>query len=442
MKEKDNKELIERMVATLRDHAAPYKEGAWERFAASQGKGKKITPIWYLSGAAAMVLLGVALLINSGIFDRNNAVMHKEYTQTQVDDRKTDLKNDALAEEYKKEDDQEATDNSQSKSTVLAFTQPKQGGTNSITKLHQTVQTEQLNNDNREQVIVGAVEKEIQTDTPGQEVVADDKEKTPQLAERRVESKEDALMRMLSEESAYASSPSSMAQKNEHIGAKKWNVGVMFAPSLTEERVNMGGGVTVAYQISEKVSIGSGVSLVDLGLRQSSPNTAGNGNVMDSPAPASLSNQSPMFNARSVETKELTSINTNLLALDIPVDIKYQVSKQFYASAGVSFFAVLNENRTNNFLTRTPTDRTLQSAEGLAVRQPEFQIKNVSEKSAETPYQGNGYSGFLNFSVGRKMPISNKVGIAVEPFIKIPVGTLSNQDMNLRYGGVRVITSF
>ncbi len=130
------------------------------------------------------------------------------------------------------------------------------------------------------------------------------------------------------------------------------------------------------------------------------------------------------------------------MGLDIPIDFKYQVTKQFYASAGVSLFTVLNEQRTNNYITSSPTNRSLQTSEGFVYNQPEFQTQKVSEKSTDTPLQGNSYSGFLNFSVGRKMPISSKVGISVEPFIKQPIGKLSNENLNLRYGGVRIITSF
>lgn len=439
MKGKNNKELIEHMVDTLREHSAPYKEGAWERFAASQHQGKKISPIWYWGSAAAMVLLGVTLLINNYLFDKGGIIVQNEYTQAKPESNNTDTEGgyplDAEPDDQSKEGESR-----QPKSTMLAFTPTRRSQNQGLAPLQTATATISLKGEDHQLPVMSAlnVPKAVSQET---ETDASTKQKEQIAANDKEMSKEEALIRMLNEGSSYVSSAQKTLPQRPEIDARKWNVGVMLSPSLTDERVNIGGGVTVAYQLSKKVSIGSGVSLVDLGFRQSSPNIPGGG-VMDAPAPASLSNESPMFNARSLETKELTSINTNLLALDIPIDIKYQVSKQFYASAGVSFFTVLNENRTNNFLTRTPTDRTLQSADGFAFSQPEFQVKSVSEKASETPYQGNGYSGFLNFSVGRKMPISNKVGIAVEPFIKIPVGSLSNQDMNLRYGGLRVITSF
>src|SRR5690606_35951257 len=47
---------------------------------------------------------------------------------------------------------------------------------------------------------------------------------------------------------------------------ERWDLGVMVAPSLTSEKVNLGGGLTVAYRISDKFSIGSGVSIAQLGV--------------------------------------------------------------------------------------------------------------------------------------------------------------------------------
>lgn len=431
---------------TLRDHSAPYKDGAWERFAASQHKGKKISPIWYWSSAAAMMLLGVALFINNYLFEKREALTKRNtYTHVEPENKKGYLEQDPSVREHLDDDRGRLKDNQQPKSTLAL--KPLRKYEDQKTIVFEKATTVYPDSNKGHQVAVASAIEASKMERDGTEVSAGNIDNKNQgLAERdRKVSKEEALIRMLNEGNTDAASSAQNAlQQRPVMAARKWNVGVILSPSLSDERVNMGGGVSVAYQLSKKVSIGSGVSLVDLGFRQSSPNIPGNGGRMMDAAPVStaLTNESPMYNAKTLETKELTSINTNLLALDIPIDIKYQVSKQFYASAGISFFAVLNEDRTNNFLTRAPTDRTLQSADGFAFSQPEFQIKSVSEKASETPYQGNGYSGFLNFSVGRKMPLSNKIGIAVEPFIKIPVGSLSNQDMNLRYGGLRIITSF
>jgi len=438
MKEKDNKELIERMADVLREHSAPYKEGAWERFAAVGGKRKKIVPFWYLSGVAAMLLLGVALFINRGNVDTSIVKTHNKLAkeQPETEENKAVTSQGDLPE-IKFEKQEKLT-----KQSVLAASKPDRNS--NLKELRSFMQAENGNLTPHETPETG--EDKLQEDKPTDEKkhIAQDVEE--RLATNHKEaSGEDALIRMLREDSRHTVAEESMINNTNYTKGRKWNVGVVLAPALTAERLNMGGGVSVAYRISKKIAIGSGISLVDLGLHQADPYRSParpSALVSSDVVTSSLSSKSPVLSAKSSETKQLTSINTNLLALDVPIDIKYQITDHFYVSAGLSFFAVLNEDRINNYTTTTPMDRTLQNTEGYAFSQPEFQIKSISEQATVTPYQGNSYSGFLNFSVGRKVPVFKKVGLSVEPFIKVPIGELSKQDMNLRYGGVRIITSF
>ncbi|GAA4781301.1 hypothetical protein GCM10023231_05940 [Olivibacter ginsenosidimutans] len=447
MKENEHKELIERMADVLRGHSAPYKEGAWEHFVAKHGKRRRVIPLWYLSGAAATLIFGVALYLYRGNFDSS---IHP--TATNFAKRVTEINKsndtvdggDSLVVESKKQ----IPMNDHTNALAVAVPKPLTHKNHIPDETGETVQ--EINKDFHPTEALASKQADLQESSPaGQDYVVQQKETVQkdheQLTEnRKKDGEESALMQMLQENDSYISSgEESKMHMASQTNSGKWNVGVVLAPSVTGERLNMGGGVAVAYRISNRLSIGSGVSVVDLGLHNSTPFSPSSSGQMNAPVSTDvLSSRSAMLSAKSSETKELVSVNTKLLALDVPIDLKYDLSKQFYVSAGVSFFAVLNEDRVNNYTTTTPTNRTLQNTDGYAFSQPEFQVKSVHEASSETPYQGNSYSGFLNFSVGRKMPVFKKVGLSVEPFIKIPIGELSKQDMNLRYGGVRVITNF
>lgn len=431
MKDKENKELITHIAETLREHEASYKEGAWERFAAKDKGYKKILPLWYLSGAAAILLLSVGIFLYKAGNDVINVPKEIVYQQTpQREEEQLSLE--------RKPDDQLITKNAKPVQTI------KKGSTHarqlvSNTTPPFTVKGSESKTENFSSQHSG---KSADTEYFEKEGVKKTEERiadtdTKQATKTQQKNDEDALIRMLSESNKSEGVDIKIAN-NRSIMDKRWDIGVVLSPSVTDQRFNMGGGVAIAYRISKKLSVGSGVSVVDLGLRQAPPQS----NNGPSASPAMLNSESPMLSAKSSESKELTSVNTNWLALDVPIDIKYHISKQFYASAGVSFFAILNENRTNNYVTHTPTNRTVQNAEGYSFAQQEFEVKNVSEKTDETPFEGNSYSGFLNFSVGRQVPLSKRVGVSVEPFFKLPIGKLSRQDMNLRYGGVRIITSF
>jgi len=384
MKDKENKELITHIAETLREHEASYKEGAWERFAAKSQRHKRVLPIWYLSGAAAILLLSVGIFLYKAGNDITN--MPKEIVYQQTPQRE-----DEQISPEKKVGDQPATENDKPIDTDKKI----RHNTHQLALNASSAITVKKIENKTENILLQSADRNVGTD---QVVKSDDaKESEEKIAgadsneavKTQQKNGEDALIRMLSESSKAAGEDLKMANKHS-IMDKRWDIGVVLAPSVTDRRFNMGGGVAIAYHISKKLSVGSGVSVVDLGLRQGPPQS----NNGPSASPAMLNSDSPVLSAKSSETKELTSVNTNWLALDVPIDIKYHISKQFYASAGVSFFAILNENRTNNYITHTPTNRTVQNAEGYSFAQQEFEVKNVSEKTDETPFEGNSYSGF------------------------------------------------
>src|SRR5690606_3955012 len=53
----EHKELIHRLAERLRNHTEPYKDGAWERFAATHGKRRPT--LWPYASAAAVLLAAV-----------------------------------------------------------------------------------------------------------------------------------------------------------------------------------------------------------------------------------------------------------------------------------------------------------------------------------------------------------------------------------------------
>src|SRR5690606_23081571 len=85
MKPDKDKDITERMVEMLRKHSFPYKEGAWERFKEYEASKNKKAVLWpYLSGAAAVVLLGIVLVLKPDRFDTSaqKQLVHTEESAT------------------------------------------------------------------------------------------------------------------------------------------------------------------------------------------------------------------------------------------------------------------------------------------------------------------------------------------------------------------------
>jgi hypothetical protein len=204
----------------------------------------------------------------------------------------------------------------------------------------------------------------------------------------------------------------------------KWNFGVEVMPSMSKSNLNVGAGLTTAYRLSKSFSLSSGISILQL---------QASGTVAADPGMAGQQVKS------SLAPKQLLAIDANISAIDIPIGLVYNVNKNFYTSIGVSYFNVIREKRNNTYL--TPLGAMYDSPVSSAAYQV-LKSEPVEERVTDKPLSGNSYLGFFNFSVGRQQNVFNGHQILIEPFIKIPVGKLSSQDLPLMNSGIKFKLSF
>lgn len=260
-------------------------------------------------------------------------------------------------------------------------------------------------------------------------------------------------------------SVNNMVNGDRRLGDGKWALGLSVASMLTSsEEMNVGGGISVAYKLSDRLFLRSGISLAKLGVSTPSSGSRGPSSYVgytsttnssggaQGPAgpqgPSSPGSTTESFASVSPEavpgyyTRLLSGASSNLLTVDVPLDLKYFVTNKFFASVGVSFLGILNENRTNHYIENinqplfngyTANGQDLQYA---------TKMLHVNEATQYQPLKGNGYAGYLNFSIGRQTRISNKFNLSIEPFYKLPVGKLMREEMNMANGGIRIVTGF
>ena len=428
----ENKELIQQIAETLRHHAEPYKEGAWERFSAAQGLGRSRKRVLWPYWSAAAVLLAVA-----GLLWLNP---EPDMTVPQVAD---------LTE-------------------LPARTEPKENLTPSVSEKETTsqkpvtfpVQQETVVEDEDDEVIErplmaqatapapepsihekGVEEEMTIRDQPT--VVAEIPEEASEFSEPRLAVTEPPVRSKTTTKEALSVMEEGHGRNVGNQAARKWDVGVAVAPSMTSEKLNLSGGISVAYQLSDKLSVGSGVSIGRLGMAEN-PNYdpyAGRGAPPMEMEP-STPGATPSLTNNVDRYKRDRSLTSNVVALDIPLDLRYEVFKGFYTSVGVSYVAVLSEQRTEHYIGGINEtsfsgskggDRNLESSTTVGYR---------SEKMDVQPLKGKGYTGFMNFSIGRKMPLSKHLFFSVEPYFKLPIGQLSREQMDFTNGGIRIVTGF
>lgn len=218
---------------------------------------------------------------------------------------------------------------------------------------------------------------------------------------------------------------SKVSRKKEEKGSD-WDFGLQVMPTATSDKMNIGGGVTTAYRLSDKFSLSSGISYLQM---QAAGEVSGQGNSR-----AGIS---------TFSEKKLVGVDANLKAIDIPIALVYKLNKNFYTSAGVSFFSVLSEKRNNTFEQTAQVDVSGYDFQtGGPSTFKAVAVEHVEEPTVDKHLKGNSYIGYFNFSVGRQQNIFNKYKVRIEPFIKIPVGKLSSEDLNLTNSGIKFQLSF
>ena len=441
----ENKELTQRIAETLRSHAEPYKEGAWERYVTAYGKPKRRVLWWPYWSAAAALLLAV------GVFWHIRRPNAPDGMQPEIAQHDASTPQRVAPEAIEVPiTGQGPGDEALVPQTSLVQIQTSDGRhveASEGERLLPAVNLAEVRIDT-----VAAQYTAIQDATPRGAVALPDTAKgteTNPIPQRLATTAEEYTPEQPAErfprnglvDQEPVNPTYAVATNKPESPMGKWDLGLVVSPSLTSEQVNMGGGIAVAYRLSDKFSLGSGVSIGQLGVGQNrnyepgvaysdiqnslNPNTGSNGFVADARA-----------------YREETSVTSNVVTLDIPFDLRYEVAKGFYTSVGVSYVAVLDEQRTSHFVSglneRTLEDKYAGDKDLAAAVEAVFS----EEKIAAQPLKGKGYAGFVNFSIGRKIPLSSKLSIAVEPYFKLPIGRLSQADMDFTNGGIRIVTGF
>ncbi|MDR6734600.1 hypothetical protein [Sphingobacterium sp. 2149] len=439
---KDNKktELIEEIIGQLKDHELPYKEGSWEKFASTYDAVPRSPSNWrYWSAAAALlVFAGVGYwgLNNDTPKDAPSMVTIKKQTSDDVIGNNKDLKESikrSLSDIIHDEDlvseksfqtrpftyagvTNHSVQHSDNNRVVLNAGRVMRATDLTFSKEIASLQSIPLKNNKfsanihwGEDEVEGAAAQSNSVAVSSGNLTQRDAAKLSQLYAMQQGNTRTSIM------------------QNETSREKKWEMGAFVSPASTSESITLGGGVALAYNISSKISLRSGASIQHYGSVSGNtpitPAMASNSFSLDAPNYISQSTISNSFITRTADAKDAKSnerVSGKILTVDIPVDVRYAITKNFYTSVGVSYVGVLDQERAMIYETNN-TEYKQKSTD-----------KNVDDK---------GVNGFVNFSVGRKQKIG-KLSISVEPYYKAPIGGLKSSDLNYSNGGVKIITSF
>jgi len=228
----------------------------------------------------------------------------------------------------------------------------------------------------------------------------------------------------------------------------KFDLGLFVSPNSTDERFNFGGGILLAYNISKNISVRTGLAynrydvsvLKDPTANPETPIVASQDAIQRITA-SGLTQQYMSSNA--IVLPNVNAISGNVQAFEVPLDIRVKSKDGFYASSGITYAAVFNQNRYAHYVENANSE---VFGDGLPENEADAKsaVQQVSRaiKTEDENVNSNGFGGFVNFSIGKEMKMNKRMNISVEPYLKLPVGSFKRADMNYTNGGIRIITNF
>lgn len=437
-----DKELIEEITNRLKaKEDFVYREGAWEKFKDSE---KVVTPVYkhlgkYIS-AAAMLVVGLAFayyILNSKVEVQENVV--QKSNQKLVSESDVNIqKNDGVLE---LESDNVKLDVQKPTLNLLSSTNKAQ--LNQISAL----------NGSTEDLSLGQFKyslnelKPLSIDLENRRLslgVTDEMTKA--------KSSENLMHHLILANATVAQNTFANTNLEKSLQPQSFrfgdhfDLGLYVSPYRTTDNLKVGAGFTFAYNITKKVSLRTGASFnnYEVGILKN-PSDINSVEAVNMPAADERLNS---YGFMATYDSKLMVPNINAVtgfvqSVEIPLEIKYNLNRSFYAVAGVSYSTILSQERNAQYV-ENANSKSFDSGFLTSVSVPAKEEKVVTKtvRSADNNVNTNGYNGFVNLSIGKKVDINRKFGVSVEPYFKIPVGEFRKSDMNYTNGGVRIMTNF
>lgn len=429
-------DLISQIKKTMASHEEPYLPGAWEKFNERAAAEKK--PVF---GLYKILSIAAMLLVCTFVFLYVDKVVENpkpELSKKQITPKEQQQQPDAALPEIPEEsviipelERSIYTARSKSASEVMdsvidnALEQAYvYQAVDSAAILQQNAILTAPEQDNQLQNL--ATNRSLQLNR-GLSLSA--KIAAPTIAPLPAEQQQSATARgfehFLEQETLLTTAKMKAAEKPASQQQDKWELGLMVAPSIgNNNKLNLGYGVSMAYALSKKVEVVSGITYNDMHASNQ---------VAQPPL-----NTAAFF---SGESKNLQSVEASVSGLDIPLGIKYNLSKKVYANVGVSAFAVLNERKNNTYVQETSM-QTVSTAPGTAGEMRIVVMNQRVTEKAPDPSVGDKYIGFYNLSFGVRQPLSKKNTLSFEPFVKLPMKETAADNLRLIGTGIKLKLDF
>lgn len=441
-----NQDLIEDIKAKLKaSQELPYREGAWERYAAQQGINHQST-VFTLKrlasiAAAGILMLGVSLYVYKSQYSAFNSPIESQLTKTTRPVINKPVDNNAHIRKGVEIPD---ADLPIQENSSVALSVAKQN----IRVKNQLATISSIEGVSQSNLIYNA---QTEHSIARFEVITLEAlpYKATLQATPRATFVNPSIATLAHQIANLGSNPevNNLKQQSKMALGDKLQLGLYVSPHKTADKFDVGAGFLVSYALTPKISLRTGTSYNAYSVgKLKDPMETANAEVVAMESPLNSSNIATDNLYASKQQMMLPNVNAvmgKVEAIEIPLDITYNFNKGFYSSAGVSYSAIINQQREAQYIENVGI-LSLQDKASLipnaAQKLNTTQVKTV--KSMQDNVNTNGFNGFANFSVGKKANLKNNISISLEPYLKVPLGQYRKSDLDYTNSGIRIITTF
>ncbi|MCJ8210091.1 outer membrane beta-barrel protein [Mucilaginibacter sp. RS28] len=258
-----------------------------------------------------------------------------------------------------------------------------------------------------------------------------------------------AMLKMIADDKAREDAARARKQTEDHPAKKKISIAVYaatyfnYAKGSSSNDVNLGGGLTSDFSITNNLKLSTGLAIAQNSLRfdnaASVPNAV-NQKAAAAAVSASYAASPASFLAAPAVSPSVKNASAVLVGLDIPINFKYQFNPQksdTYVMAGISSGTYINETY------RSTLDYPNSYASFVTVGSG-FNSLSTTQQESTTKQHFNtfDFARTLNLSFGVGYPLGKYNRLIVEPFLKYPLGGLGSQDIRFGAGGINLKLNF
>jgi len=188
---------------------------------------------------------------------------------------------------------------------------------------------------------------------------------------------------------------------------KNLTYSMVVQPALGNQKINLGTGLQVAYKLSDNLYVNSGIGYSAL-----------NGTAAGTTSADAFS--------------KTQNVNLAVSGFEVPLGLQYRTEGGFYVSAGVIGMGVVNNHLQYDQVVESTSTFATSNSQGLVQQAVRLTAEKQTQDSKE---KINNYLGFYMLSIGQKKTIGNKK-INFGPFMRVPFGGVSSQNVKFLQGGI------